>query len=174
MQLSQQLGYLSDLLLLLNDDQYTHKIEYLGNASTGGHTRHIIELIQFAINGYSIGEVNYFNRTGTLALEEDRTMAQAPLKKFADGIRFPDKILNVLIEMIDVEDEMPFTVSEMSLRCQSLVTAIFETVIAQLEFLPFFNSINVCKPGSKNILLNIALIISLYWKTPVLPKKQQS
>lgn len=101
-------------------------------------------------------------------------MAQAPLKKFADGIRFSDKILNVLIEMIDVEDEMPFTVSEMSLRCQSLVTAIFETVIVQLEFLPFFNSINVYKPGSKNILLNIALIISLYWKTPVLPKKQQS
>lgn len=101
LQLTQQLGYLSSLLLLLNDEQYSHKIEYLGNASIGGHTRHIIELIQCAIDGYFIGEVDYFNRTRDIALEEDRLMAQETLQELTDNIRFPDKKLNMRIEIPD-------------------------------------------------------------------------
>lgn len=105
LQLTQQLGYLSNLLLLLNDEQYNHKIEYLGNATIGGHTRHIIELLQCAINGYNIDEVDYFNRTRNLALEEDRLMAQETLQELTDSVRFPDKKLNMRIEMPDGSDK---------------------------------------------------------------------
>ena len=60
-QLSQQLASLKNLIDSLNDKQYTYKIEHLGNASIGEHTRHIIELLQCAITGYFIGEIDYVN-----------------------------------------------------------------------------------------------------------------
>ena len=46
-QLSQQLHSLSNLLLILSDEQFNYQVGYLGKASIGGHTRHIIELFQF-------------------------------------------------------------------------------------------------------------------------------
>jgi hypothetical protein len=61
-QLSQQLASLKNLIELLDHRQFTQKVEHLGNASIGGHTRHIIELLQCAIDGHHTGTVDYINR----------------------------------------------------------------------------------------------------------------
>ncbi|OIR14177.1 hypothetical protein GALL_46380 [mine drainage metagenome] len=110
-QLSQQLQSLSDLLLSLHDEQYNHKIGHLGNASIGGHTRHIIELLQCAVNGYKSGEVDYFNRHRNLDLETNRLLAQSTLQQLQKGIKFPDKQLKLFTVKSDDSDYATVTTS---------------------------------------------------------------
>lgn len=100
-QISQQLQLLSDLLLVLTDEQYNQKIEHLGHASIGGHTRHVIELVQCTLNGYTKGEVDYFNRSRDMLLETNRIFAQATLEQLEDAIKMPDKSLVLLTEKLD-------------------------------------------------------------------------
>jgi len=80
-QLSRQLQSLCRLLLDLTDDQYNQKVEHLGNSSIGGHTRHVIELLKCAIDGYSTGQVDYVNRKRNLLLETDRMFARSELQQ---------------------------------------------------------------------------------------------
>jgi hypothetical protein len=54
-QLKEQLKSLSNLLILLNDNQYTKTCRFLGSASIGDHTRHIIELLKCSVDGYYSG-----------------------------------------------------------------------------------------------------------------------
>jgi hypothetical protein len=67
-QLTQQMQALQQLLFVLSNEQYTYKVDHLSKASIGGHTRHVIELLQCAIYGYSIGKVDYVNRKRNLPL----------------------------------------------------------------------------------------------------------
>jgi hypothetical protein len=97
-QLFQQLQSLGSLLVLLNDKQYTQKIEHLGNASIGGHTRHIIELLQCAVDGYYTGEVDYINRTRNLLLEKDPELANTALQQLTTSIKHNDKQLKMAVE----------------------------------------------------------------------------
>jgi hypothetical protein len=97
-QLSEQLQSLTKLLLSLDNEQYNKKIEHLGNASIGGHTRHIIELLQCAINGYQSGEVDYVNRSRNILLETDRAFAQLTLRQLDDTVRLSDKELALITE----------------------------------------------------------------------------
>ena len=97
-QLSQQLQSLGNLLVLLNEKQYTRKIEHLGNASIGGHTRHIIELLQCAVDGYYTGAVDYVNRTRNLLLETNTELAYATLQELIDTIRNDDAQLKMIVE----------------------------------------------------------------------------
>lgn len=108
-QLSQQLKALDNLLLLLNDDQYTQRIEHLGNASIGGHTRHIIELIQCALSGYNKGSVDYVNRARNLALQNDRSFALNVLEDIEKRIKVKDKQLTLLVE--EIEEAIESTVT---------------------------------------------------------------
>ncbi len=105
-QLSQQLKQLSKLLLSLTDEQYSKKIAHLGNASIGGHTRHVIELLQCAIDGYSTGEVDYVNRKRNLLLETDRMFAQYVLQQLDSLIKVPDRHLSMVVEQIEGEIEL--------------------------------------------------------------------
>ena len=100
-QLTQQLLSLRNLLAQLSDEHYTVQIAHLGNASIGGHTRHIIELVQCAVNGYYAGEVDYVNRKRNLALETDKALAQQELENVAYSLRLPDKILNLTVDQIE-------------------------------------------------------------------------
>lgn len=100
-QLSQQLQSLGDLLLVLNDEQYNQKIDHLGNASIGGHTRHIIELVKCTLNGYEIDQVDYFNRSRDFELETNRLFAHVTLDQLESAIRMPDKLLTLLTEKLD-------------------------------------------------------------------------
>lgn len=97
-QLSQQLQSLGNLLLLLHKKQYTKKIEHLGNASIGGHTRHIIELLQCAVDGYYTGAVDYVNRTRNLLLETNTKLAYATLQELVHNIRNDDAQLKMIVE----------------------------------------------------------------------------
>jgi hypothetical protein len=105
-QLSQQLQTLDKLLSSLDDKQYSKKIEHLGHASIGAHTRHIVELLQCAINGYHSGEIDYVNRSRDLKLESDRFFAQLVLKELDNNITHPDKQLSLVVEQVEGCNEL--------------------------------------------------------------------
>jgi hypothetical protein len=109
LQLNQQLQSLSNLLTALSNEQYIHRIEHLGNASIGGHTRHIIELLQCALDGYQTGTVDYVNRKRDLRLQEDKKIAQNIIEAILVNVKNPDKKLEMLVE--EIEDAISDTVT---------------------------------------------------------------
>jgi hypothetical protein len=109
LQLNQQLQSLSNLLTALSNEQYIHRIEHLGNASIGGHTRHIIELLQCALDGYQTGTVDYVNRKRDLRLQEDKKFAQNIIEAILVNVKNPDKKLEMLVE--EIEDAISDTVT---------------------------------------------------------------
>lgn len=120
-QLSQQLQSLGSLLLLLNERQYNKKIEHLGNASIGGHTRHIIELLQCAVDGYYAGEVDYVNRTRNLLLETDAVLAYTTLQQLINNIRNNDTQLKMIVE--NTGDD----------ACPDVVTTYYREIVYNTE-----------------------------------------
>jgi hypothetical protein len=98
LQLKQQLNALNDLISKLNDVQYSQKIAHLGNASIGGHIRHIIELLLCATDGFSSGEVDYINRKRNMELENSRMIAQNSIQSLSAKISKTDKKLELIIE----------------------------------------------------------------------------
>jgi hypothetical protein len=97
-QLTEQLKSLRNLLLLLEDDQYVFKNIFLGKASIGGHSRHVIELMKCATEGYHSGTVDYLNRVRNLALEENRDLAILELENLQHQIRKADKEMKLIVE----------------------------------------------------------------------------
>ncbi|CAN5234565.1 hypothetical protein BH11BAC5_BH11BAC5_45190 [soil metagenome] len=97
-QMNEQLKSLSNLLLLLNDKQYNQKIAFLGDASIGSHTRHIIELLKCAADGYNTGTVDYLNRVRDLAIETDKAFAMQALSCMMEQVIQSDKQMNLVIE----------------------------------------------------------------------------
>jgi len=104
-QLSQQLQYLSKLLAAINYEQYTQKIEHLGNSTIGSHTRHIIELLQCAINGYRMAEIDYINRCRNLQLETDMMLAQSTIQQIQNEVNKTDKQLRLVVDKLEDESE---------------------------------------------------------------------
>ena len=100
-QLKQQLESLSNLINELSDNQYNHRISHLGNASIGGHTRHIIELLECATSGYATGLVDYLNRKRNLDLQNNRMLACATISAIIEEISCTDKLLEMLVETDD-------------------------------------------------------------------------
>jgi hypothetical protein len=97
-QLSQQLFALRNLLETLTPDQYRKKIEHLSGASIGAHTRHIIELLQCARNGYVAGQVDYIHRERNLLMESEKEYAINSISYLLDSIAVPDKRLTLVTE----------------------------------------------------------------------------
>jgi hypothetical protein len=97
-QLIEQLQSLSNLLNILDDNQYTRNNRLLGNASIGGHTRHIIELLKCAVDGYSTGKVDYINRSRNLSLESERITAMRELENLKSLIIKADRELKLAVE----------------------------------------------------------------------------
>jgi hypothetical protein len=97
-QLTEQLQSLGNLLNKLTPQQYSNKISYLGNASIGGHTRHIIELLKCVLDGYETGIVDYINRVRNLALETDLIFAGLQLDELAMQSIQPDKKIKIITE----------------------------------------------------------------------------
>jgi hypothetical protein len=121
-QLSQQLQSLSKLLITLTNEQYNKKIAHLGNASIGGHTRHIIELLKCAITGCLNGEVDYVNRIRNLSLETDKTLAQLAIKELYSDMRMPDKQLILIVEQLTDSAEL-----------QTVTTTYFREIVYNTE-----------------------------------------
>lgn len=99
-QLSQQLASLKNLIEALDYYQFTQKVEHLGNASIGAHTRHIIELLQCAIDGYYSGTVDYINRKRNIDIETNKEVALSVLASLELYYQLPDKKLNLAIDNI--------------------------------------------------------------------------
>ena len=97
-QLSQQLLSLIVLLKSLSNDQYSRKIKHLGNASIGGHTRHIIELIQCVNKGYDSDTVDYLNRIRNLDLENSKSLALEVLLEIEKELKRSDTNLKMVVE----------------------------------------------------------------------------
>jgi len=106
-QLNHQLQALSTLLAALKDEQYSKKIAHLGNASIGGHTRHIIELLQCVIKGYNNNEVDYVNRYRDFNLENNRCIALSAIGDLEQQFQLPDKKMFLKTELTDAESTLP-------------------------------------------------------------------
>jgi len=101
LQLTQQLRSLSNVLTNITDEQYKTRIAHLGNVSIGEHSRHIIELLLCAVNGYNTRVVDYVNRTRDLTLQNDKDKAQLQLQKLEDLINLPDQKLKLIVDGFD-------------------------------------------------------------------------
>jgi len=97
-QLSQQLLSLIVLLRSLSNEQYSRKIKHLGNASIGGHTRHIIELIQCVNKGYDSDTIDYLYRIRNLDLENSKSLALEVLLEIEKDLMKADKNLKMVVE----------------------------------------------------------------------------
>lgn len=106
LRLTNQLELLHQLLFTLSDEEYCYKIQHLRNASIGAHTRHILELLECATEGYCNRKVDYTNRKRNLFLETDRLLAINRISAVITKIEKPD-IKLVLI----TEDELSEPVS---------------------------------------------------------------
>ena len=97
-QLIEQLQSLTQLLQTLRNEEYTKKIKHLGDASIGGHTRHIIELLQCVLEGYELNKVDYLHRVRNLELENDKHLALEKLLWLMEIIPHEDKELQLVVE----------------------------------------------------------------------------
>jgi len=97
-QLSEQLQLLRSLLKKLDNEQYVQKISFLGNASIGAHTRHIIELLKCVTDGYELGAVDYINRIRDLSLESDHVLAIHEIEQLLLIVNKPDKQMDLATE----------------------------------------------------------------------------
>ena len=102
-QLSQQLLSLIVLLRSLSNEQYSRKIKHLGNASIGGHTRHIIELIQCVNKGYDSDTIDYLNRIRNLDLENSKSLALEVLLEIEKDLMKADKNLKMVVENTNLD-----------------------------------------------------------------------
>ena len=102
-QLSQQLLSLIVLLRSLSNEQYSRKIKHLGNASIGGHTRHIIELIQCVNKGYDSDTIDYLYRIRNLDLENSKSLALEVLLEIEKDLMKADKNLKMVVENTNLD-----------------------------------------------------------------------
>lgn len=70
----------------LTADQYKTPSENLSGSSIGQHTRHIIELYQCLLNGYSAGKVCYDDRKRDSRIETDQHFAKQLLHDISSAI----------------------------------------------------------------------------------------
>ncbi len=95
LQLAKQLGYLQRLLLQLSDEQYLRPVQHLDQSTIGGHSRHIIEILQCVLKGYDPGRVDYIRRNRDLLLETSRETALQAIDELVNKLARPDKILSL-------------------------------------------------------------------------------
>ncbi len=96
--LQKHLETLAGMLGRLTDEQYTRAIRHLGQASIGGHSRHIIEILNCVLNGYTAGQVNYIHRHRNLLLETNRALAISTISEQLPLLNKTDKSLELYIE----------------------------------------------------------------------------
>lgn len=102
-QLKEQLESLKNLLLNLSIEQYKYPSKHLGNATIGGHTRHIIELLQCAVSANKTGmPVDYVNRKRDLNLEYNLALAREVLMDLTDNCESEDSPLQIKTDQSNV------------------------------------------------------------------------
>jgi len=94
LQLQEQLQQLNGTLSQIDDQAYCSPVHHLGGATIGQHTRHIIELLNCALEGKKTGTVDYINRLRDLSLENDRKKAMAVLDQLIASVHGDDETLH--------------------------------------------------------------------------------
>ena len=90
------LNNLADALQQLPEQSlYINPCEALSNATIGQHTRHIIELYQCLIEGYSTGKINYDDRKRNPLYENDIPAAIKVIREIQKNLEQPDKDVNI-------------------------------------------------------------------------------
>lgn len=100
-QLQRQLNVLAELLHQLSDEQYTRTINHLDNASIGGHSRHIIEIVRCVLIGYETNRVDYIRRFRNTELETKREFAIRTIEEVNSLLDKPDKSFELYVETED-------------------------------------------------------------------------
>src|SRR5579883_2872451 len=95
-QLDEQLSYLQGLLKRLTLQQYTTPSKHLGGATIGGHSRHILELLECAVRGREEGLIDYENRERDLRLERDTFLALKKTEELKADVSNEDLALSQL------------------------------------------------------------------------------
>ncbi|WP_310555012.1 DinB family protein [Flavobacterium sp.] len=85
------LKQVKDLLIQIEDKDYTIRCSELSNASIGEHIRHIIEMFQCLTNEYKSGIVNYDKRERNKFLEMDANFASNQIDLLLNNIDKPNK-----------------------------------------------------------------------------------
>jgi hypothetical protein len=80
---------------LPEQSSYSNPCEALSNATIGQHTRHIIELYQCLIAGYTEGKINYDGRMRNTLYENDTVAAIEIIKEIQQNLDKPDKEVNI-------------------------------------------------------------------------------
>ncbi|MBI3137922.1 MAG: DinB family protein [Sphingobacteriales bacterium] len=97
LQLVKQLDCLRQLLLQLSDEQYIRPVQHLGQSTVGGHSRHIIEILQCVLKGYDPGCVDYIRRSRNLLLETSREASLQAIDELVTTVAMPDKMLSLQV-----------------------------------------------------------------------------
>lgn len=101
---TEALNSLVNVLLQLQDNnRYANPCSALSNATIGQHTRHIVELYQCLIAGYTAGEINYDDRNRNSLYENDIAATIHAVKEIQLTLEKPDKKVNVFCK---ADDEM--------------------------------------------------------------------
>lgn len=95
-QVLNQLQALAGMVGALTDDQYVRPTRHLGGASIGGHTRHIVEILQCTVQGYALGRIDYHNRIRDLQLEQDRSRVLVLINQLMATLRQQDKAIRLV------------------------------------------------------------------------------
>jgi hypothetical protein len=78
---------LNEVLDLLTPEQYQTPSENLSGSSVGQHTRHIIELFQCLLTGYTSGRVCYDDRKRDVRIETDQLFAKQLLNEISSSVK---------------------------------------------------------------------------------------
>jgi hypothetical protein len=102
--LTEQLNSLVRLLTAISSGQYEKKSYFLGDATIGQHTRHVIELFNCLLSGYKTNRVDYVNRKRNLTIETNKDFAIEQIIEIILKVEQPDKVLHLYAEELA---EMP-------------------------------------------------------------------
>lgn len=123
--LTQTVGQLfiqtENALLLISDEQYSFKNPLMSHASVGQHVRHVIELFQEMMAGYTSGEINYEMRRRDFLIENDKNFAIQQMQALLAAIEKPDKPL--ILASTYTEDD----------NCIKAATNFFRELIYNIE-----------------------------------------
>ncbi len=90
------LHQLKSTIAALSVEAYTLPIPILSDSTIGEHTRHIVELFQQLIKGYSEGKVDYDNRERNIRIQTEQKFAMNMIQMIIDAIDLEEKELKIV------------------------------------------------------------------------------
>jgi hypothetical protein len=101
----QTLESVKEVCFLLNNEQYSEKIDILSNSSIGQHIRHIIEFYTCLMEGYATGQINYDLRQRNLLIETLPDYAFSTIESIQANLNLSDfdKDMEVIHAIADEE-----------------------------------------------------------------------